>query len=37
MIVNTLKMCTFYFVHIWKIISHFLGVLNLNIFSIRNA
>ena len=37
MIVHTLKMCTFYFVHNWYIFSHFLRVLNLDIFSIRNA
>ena len=36
MIVHTLKMCTFYFVHI-SFFSNFLWVLNLDIFSIINA
>ena len=36
MIVNTLKMCTSYFVHI-SFFSIFLRVLNLDIFSIINA
>ena len=37
MIVNTLKMCTSYFVHISFFFSNFLRVLNLDIFSIINA
>ena len=36
MIVHSLKMCTSYFVHI-SFFSHFLPVLNLDIFSIINA
>ena len=37
MIVHTLKMCTFYFVHISFFLYNFLRVLNLDIFSIINA
>ena len=37
MIVHILKMCTSYFVHVSYFFSHFWGVLNLDIFSIRNA
>ena len=37
MIVNTLKMCTSYFVHISFFFSNFLRVLNLDIFSMINA
>ena len=36
MIVHTLKICTFYFVHI-SFFSNFLRVLNIDIFSIINA
>ena len=36
MIVQTLKMCTFYFGHISGIFSHFCGVLNLDIFYVNN-
>ena len=34
-IVHTLKMCTFYFVNISWTFFHFLGVLNLDIFSVK--
>ena len=37
MIVHTLKMCTSYFVHVLYFFSLFGRVLNLDIFSIRNA
>ena len=37
MIVDTLKMCTSYFVHVSSFFSLFWRVLNLDIFSIRNA
>ena len=37
MIVHTLKMCTSYFVHFSYFFSLFWRVLNLDIFSIRNA
>ena len=37
MIVHILKMCTFCFVHISWIFSHFWGGLDLDIFSVRNA
>ena len=35
MVVHTLKMCTFYFMHISLIFFHFWGVLNLDIFSLE--
>ena len=37
MIVHTLKMCTFYFVHILQFLFYFFMVLNLDIFSVQNA